>query len=141
MFISSQPTYYIAMAAATLSGVSLSTPTLLSNISDAPAIKSPWLKLSQPWSNRSNQYSSGRMVVRTMATKPDLTGKVAESIKSAEEACAGDPVSGECAAAWDEVEELAAAVSHAKDKAKESDPLEEYCKDNPETNECRTYED
>jgi hypothetical protein len=36
---------------------------------------------------------------------------------------------------------LSAAASHAKDKKKGSDPLEEYCKDNPETDECRTYED
>ncbi|KAL0435978.1 UNVERIFIED_CONTAM: Calvin cycle protein CP12-1, chloroplastic [Sesamum radiatum] len=51
-----------------------------------------------------------------------------------------DPVSGECAAAWDEVEELSAAASHARDKQKESDPLENYCKENPETDECRTYD-
>lgn len=76
-----------------------------------------------------------------MAVAPDLSGKVADSIKEAEEACAGDPVSGECAALWDEVEELSAAVSHLKDKKKGSDALEEYCKDNPETDECRTYED
>ncbi|RVW68238.1 Calvin cycle protein CP12-2, chloroplastic [Vitis vinifera] len=49
--------------------------------------------------------------------------------------------SGECVAAWDEVEELSAAASHARDKKKESDPLETYCKDNPEDEECRTYED
>uniref|UniRef100_A0A0D3FHK2 CP12 domain-containing protein n=1 Tax=Oryza barthii TaxID=65489 RepID=A0A0D3FHK2_9ORYZ len=55
--------------------------------------------------------------------------------------CAGDPEGGECAAAWDEVEELSAAASHARDRKKDSDPLEEYCKDNPETDECRTYED
>ncbi|CAA6669146.1 unnamed protein product [Spirodela intermedia] len=47
---------------------------------------------------------------------------VTESIKKAEETCAGDPVSGECRAAWDEVEEA-------------------YCKDHPEADECRTYED
>ncbi|CAN8280603.1 unnamed protein product [Cochlearia groenlandica] len=50
--------------------------------------------------------------------------------------------SRECVAAWDEVEELSAAASHARDKKKAagSDSLEEYCKDNPETNECRTYD-
>lgn len=63
-----------------------------------------------------------------------------ESIKEAEEACADDPVSGECKAAWDEVEELSAAASHLKDKTKGSDPLEEFCKDNMETDECRTYD-
>ncbi|CAD6203333.1 unnamed protein product [Miscanthus lutarioriparius] len=75
------------------------------------------------------------------ATPPDLANKVSESIKQAKETCADDPVSAECVAAWDEVEELSAAASHARDRQKGVDPLEEYCKDNPETKECRTYED
>ena len=75
------------------------------------------------------------------STPPELAQKVSESIKLAEETCAGDPEGGECVAAWDEVEELSAAASHARDRKKDSDPLEEYCKDNPETDECRTYED
>ncbi|KAL5209526.1 hypothetical protein ABZP36_005149 [Zizania latifolia] len=75
------------------------------------------------------------------STPPELAQKVSESIKQAEETCAGDPVGGECLAAWDEVEELSAAASHARDRKKDSDPLEEYCKDNPEADECRTYED
>ena len=67
---------------------------------------------------------------------------MSKSIKEAEEVCAGDAESGECVAAWDEVEELSAAASHAREKLKaNSDPLEVYCKDNPETKECRTYED
>ncbi|XP_074558184.1 calvin cycle protein CP12-1, chloroplastic-like [Curcuma longa] len=75
-------------------------------------------------------------------TPLELSEKVAESIKNAEETCAGDAASGECAAAWDEVEELSAAASHARDKLKaNSDPLENYCKDNPEADECRAYED
>ncbi|WOL04027.1 hypothetical protein Cni_G12748 [Canna indica] len=87
----------------------------------------------------------GRRVVLVASasppTPPNISEKVAESIKNAEETCAEDATSGECAAAWDEVEELSAAASHARDKLKDSDPLEKYCKDNPETDECRTYED
>lgn len=77
-----------------------------------------------------------------VAAVPDkkLSDKVEESIKNAQEACSEDPVSGECKAAWDEVEELSAAASHARDKHKEADPLENYCQDNPETDECRTYD-
>jgi hypothetical protein len=75
------------------------------------------------------------------ATPPDISDKMSESIDKAKEACAEDTASGKCAAAWDEVEELSAAASHARDKLKEtSDPLEAYCKDNPETDECRTYD-
>ena len=82
--------------------------------------------------------------IRPVRAAPDkISEKVEESIKQAQEACAGDPTSGECVAAWDEVEELSAAASHARDKQKEkdSDPLENYCKDNPETIECKTFDD
>ncbi|PAN31187.1 hypothetical protein PAHAL_5G403000 [Panicum hallii] len=75
------------------------------------------------------------------STPPGISDKVSESIKKAEETCADEQVSGECAAGWDEVEELSAAASHARDKLKESsDPLENYCKENPETDECRIYD-
>ena len=85
---------------------------------------------------------SGRItIVRPVRAAPEqISKKVEESIKSAQETCADDPVSGECVAAWDEVEELSAAASHARDRKKESDPLEDYCKDNPETDECKTYD-
>ena len=75
------------------------------------------------------------------AAPEGLSEKIASSIEHAKESCAEDPASGECVAAWDEVEELSAASSHARDKAKDTDPLETYCKDNPETDECRTYDD
>ncbi|KAL7200336.1 hypothetical protein ACSBR1_032293 [Camellia fascicularis] len=76
-----------------------------------------------------------------VTTTRGLSEKVAESIKGAEEACSDNPVSEECVAAWDEVEALSAAASHARDKKKETNPLETFCKDNPETDECRTYDD
>ena len=85
----------------------------------------------------------GSFAVRSSGpgTPPGISDKVSESIKKAEETCADEKVSGECAAAWDEVEELSAAASHARDKLKEnSDPLENYCKENPEADECRTYD-
>lgn len=43
------------------------------------------------------------------------------------------------AAAWDTVEELSAAAAHAKaDAASPSnDPLEKFCDDNPDADECR----
>ncbi|CAM0872867.1 unnamed protein product [Alopecurus aequalis] len=81
-------------------------------------------------------------VAGSASTPPELAQKVTESIKQAEETCAGDPVSGECVAAWDEVEELSSAASHARDRKKvNSDPLDEFCEDNPAADECRTYED
>ncbi|CAA6662002.1 unnamed protein product [Spirodela intermedia] len=94
------------------------------------------------WGGAGRQRGGARRLAATgPATPPEISEKVQESIEKAMETCAGDPVSGECIAAWDEVEELSAAASHAREKAKATDPLEEYCKDNPETDECRTYED
>ena len=49
-------------------------------------------------------------------------------------------VSGECAAAWDAVEELQAEAAH-KRQAKPKNSLEQYCDDNPDAAECRLYED
>jgi poly(3-hydroxybutyrate) depolymerase len=63
---------------------------------------------------------------------------VESAIESAKKTC-DDGTTQECAAAWDEVEELAANASHRKE-AKQTD-LEEYCDDNPEADECRVYED
>lgn len=126
-------------------GVNLSTPRIIAKAADSPkapqTIKAPWL--SQSWNSISQfGYGSSHMnAVRPVYAAPDkLSDKVADSVKNAEEACEGDPASGDCVAAWDEVEELSAAASHARDKLKESDPLENYCKDNPETDECRTYD-
>lgn len=89
------------------------------------------------------RFGSGHMrAIRMVRAAPDrISEKVEESIKNAEETCSENPASGECVAAWDEVEELSAAASHARDRKKEYDPLENYCQDNPEVKECRTYED
>ncbi|KAL1565156.1 calvin cycle protein CP12-1, chloroplastic-like [Salvia divinorum] len=123
-----------------ISRVSITTtPKSFSKTTDPST--SHLMKLSiptTPW----RRLATGRMYIRPAAAVPDnLSGKVEESIKNAQEACSEDPVSGECKAAWDEVEELSAAVSHARDRQKEADPLEKYCKDNPETDECRSYDD
>ncbi|XP_027366318.1 calvin cycle protein CP12-1, chloroplastic-like [Abrus precatorius] len=131
---------------ATIAGVSISSPShrVLAKGSDSPqraqAIRfAPVSRLSRRWPGI---FGPGQRVsLRPIRASPEkISEKVAESIKTAEEACSGDAESGECVAAWDEVEELSAAASHARDKQKSADPLEKYCKDNPETDECRTYD-
>ncbi|XP_071718765.1 calvin cycle protein CP12-1, chloroplastic-like [Rutidosis leptorrhynchoides] len=123
---------------ATISSINLSIPRVLAN----PSPNSLKLGLNSSWVKMPNTMtSSGRMYMRPVRSKPEgLSEKIAESIEQAKETCADDPASGECVASWDEVEELSAASSHARDRAKDADPLETYCKDNPETDECRTYD-
>ncbi|XVF32891.1 hypothetical protein REPUB_Repub17cG0122100 [Reevesia pubescens] len=128
---------------ATLSSLKLVTPRVVANEPDytkGSPVKVPYL--NQPWKRVSQLGYARRMqVIRPVRAAPDsISEKVEKSIKEAEEACSDDPASGECVAAWDEVEELSAAASHARVKQKDNDPLENYCKDNPETDECRTYD-
>ncbi len=49
--------------------------------------------------------------------------------------------SGECAAAWDAVEELQAEASHQRQSVKPKNSLEKYCDDNPDALECRVYDE
>ncbi|KAI6694606.1 hypothetical protein NL676_022316 [Syzygium grande] len=127
---------------ATLAGANVSSPRLVTRppCSSRPRPQSLGLpRLGRRPPGRIGGRSMRPVVV--VAAAPEQIGeKVAESIKEAEEKCSENPVSGECAAAWDEVEELSAAASHARDRKKESDPLESYCKDHPETDQCRTYD-
>ncbi|WZY82482.1 calvin cycle protein CP12-1, chloroplastic-like [Brassica napus] len=125
------------MTTVAATGINVATPGLV--IRPAARLYAP-VRLNYPW----KFGSMNRMVMSVKATSEGgmISDKVEKSIQEAKETCADDPVSGECVAAWDEVEELSAAASHARDKKKAggSDPLEEYCSDNPETDECRTYD-
>mmetsp|Transcript_6972 Transcript_6972/g.15354 ORF Transcript_6972/g.15354 Transcript_6972/m.15354 type:complete len:109 (+) Transcript_6972:133-459(+) len=80
--------------------------------------------------------------VAVRSTPQEIDAKLAKAIKDAENC--NDKDKG-CAPLWDEVEELSAAKSHLKDAVKadpaQSDPLEAFCKDAPDADECRVYED
>lgn len=66
---------------------------------------------------------------------------VEAAIKDAEAACA-DGKASDCAAAWDVVEEVSAAAADKKAVEKEnSDPLEQYCAEDPAADECRVYDE
>ncbi|KFK37480.1 hypothetical protein AALP_AA4G262800 [Arabis alpina] len=118
--------------------LNVATPRAIFPPSSSSARLTAPVRLNYPWK------FSNRMVMKPVKATSEggISEKVEKSIQEAKETCADDPVSGECVAAWDEVEELSAAASHARDKKKAggSDPLEEYCNDNPETDECRTYD-
>ncbi|XTZ09603.1 MAG: Calvin cycle protein CP12 [cyanobacterium endosymbiont of Rhopalodia yunnanensis] len=49
--------------------------------------------------------------------------------------------SGDCAAAWDAVEELQAEASHQRQKRLTKTPFGTYCDNNLDAVECRVYED
>ena len=48
---------------------------------------------------------------------------------------------GDCAAAWDVVEELQAEAAHQRESHPAKTSLEEYCDLNPDAAECRVYDD
>eukprot|EP01024_Parvocaulis_polyphysoides_P004822 TRINITY_DN1119_c0_g2_i1.p2 TRINITY_DN1119_c0_g2~~TRINITY_DN1119_c0_g2_i1.p2 ORF type:complete len:115 (-),score=33.86 TRINITY_DN1119_c0_g2_i1:193-537(-) len=90
---------------------------------------------------RVGRISSGRrQQLVVLASEPPSKQQIAEAIKEAEETCETGSTE-ECATSWDIVEEVSAAAADKKVQAADSDPLEAFCKDNPETDECRVYED
>ncbi|WP_088240778.1 Calvin cycle protein CP12 [Calothrix rhizosoleniae] len=71
----------------------------------------------------------------------DIQEKIEKELEEARQVCdTSGSTSGECAAAWDAVEELQAEASHQKQE-KPKTSLEKYCDDNPEADECRVYDD
>ena len=72
----------------------------------------------------------------------NIQEQINQERNQAREVCSTEgAASGECAAAWDAVEELQAEASHQKDKKPQKSSLEQYCDDNPDALECRVYED
>ncbi|KAM0951189.1 putative calvin cycle protein CP12 [Dioscorea sansibarensis] len=131
-----------SIMAASLPGTSLSSTSTATEASIQPT-PTTFRRATLSWKQLTKERRSCSMVafVQPPSTPEIISEKVKASIEAAKETCKGNAESGECAAAWDEVEELSAAASHARDRLKTSDPLETFCNDNPETEECRTYED
>ena len=73
----------------------------------------------------------------------NIQEKIEQEIQNAREVCKIDGSNqGECAAAWDAVEELQAEASHqCQTQTPAKSTFEKYCDDNPEAAECRLYED
>ncbi len=70
----------------------------------------------------------------------DLKKQIQEELEQARAVCdLKGAQSGECAAAWDAVEELQAEASHQR-QTKPKNSLEQFCDDNPEALECRVYD-
>jgi CP12 domain len=72
----------------------------------------------------------------------NIQAKIEQELQEARAVCdAQGSTSGECAAAWDAVEELQAEAAHQRQQQTKKNSLEQYCSDNPEAAECRIYED
>ena len=71
-----------------------------------------------------------------------LKDQIKKETEQAREVCSTEgTTSGECAAAWDAVEELQAEASHQRQNNPEKTSFEQYCDNNPDAPECRVYED
>jgi hypothetical protein len=71
----------------------------------------------------------------------NIQEKIEQELQNAREVCSTDGASGECAAAWDAVEELQAEASHQREHQPQKTSLEAYCDSNPDAAECRVYDD
>ena len=70
----------------------------------------------------------------------DIQKQIEQEREQARAVCdATGGTSGECAAAWDAVEELQAEASHQR-QSKQKNSLEQFCDDNPDAAECRVYD-
>ncbi|ONK81876.1 uncharacterized protein A4U43_C01F33770 [Asparagus officinalis] len=104
-----------------------------------PTIKNPTRIKLPPLSVTGKRYKG------TAMREEMLTEMIVKKVAEAMEVCGGDEAKGSdgCRVAWDEVEEVSQAKAHLRRRIAESeaDPLESFCEDNPETDECRVYED
>ncbi|CAI5509407.1 unnamed protein product [Closterium sp. Naga37s-1] len=85
---------------------------------------------------------STRAVRIVAMAQPDLKKEIQEKIAAAQETCSDPNSTAECAAAWDEVEEISAAAADQALKQKEADyedPLEKYCNENPSEDERSSF--
>lgn len=72
----------------------------------------------------------------------NIQEKIEQELANAREICNVEGANpGECAAAWDAVEELQAEAAHQRQSTPEPNSLEKYCGENPDAAECRIYDD
>ncbi|GMI70137.1 hypothetical protein HRI_000683000 [Hibiscus trionum] len=79
----------------------------------------------------------------TQMREKQLTEMIEKKVTEAKQVCEGDETSDECKVAWDEVEEVSQAKADLRLRleVEKKDPLESFCQENPETEECKVFED
>lgn len=102
------------------------------------------------WLGRSGSAAVATAAVRkrykgTAMREEKLAEMIEKKVEEAKAACEGEEGKGSdgCKVAWDEVEEVSQAMAHLRRRLAESegDPLEAFCQENPETDECRVYDE
>ncbi|KAG1358985.1 Calvin cycle protein CP12-3, chloroplastic [Cocos nucifera] len=102
------------------------------------------------WPGRSGSAAVVVAVVRkrykgTAMREEKLAEMIEKKVEEAKAACEGEEgkVSDGCKVAWDEVEEVSQAMAHLRRRLMESDrdPLDAFCQENPETDECRVHDE
>jgi hypothetical protein len=72
----------------------------------------------------------------------NIEEKIEKELQKAREVCSTEGANpGECAAAWDAVEELQAEAAHQRQNKPTKTNFQKYCEDNPDADECRLYDD
>ncbi|XP_050235435.1 calvin cycle protein CP12-3, chloroplastic [Mercurialis annua] len=95
----------------------------------------------RPTRLRVKAMGGGAKFKGTQMREKHLTEMIEKKVVEAKEVCQGDESSDECKVAWDEVEEVSQAKADLRLKLEKQDPLEYFCQHNPETDECRVYQD
>ncbi|KAM5574047.1 calvin cycle protein CP12-3, chloroplastic [Rosa sericea] len=132
---------------ACLSSPSLSTLRFSNDLTSAASVSFARSGLAVRVPNPVGQRKAMRVMAvakfkGTQMREKRLTEMIEKKVLEAKQVCGeGDPITDECKVAWDEVEEVSQAKADLRLKMKDSDPLESFCQDNPETDECRIYED
>ncbi|MBA0780531.1 hypothetical protein Gotri_004623 [Gossypium trilobum] len=90
-----------------------------------------------------NAMGGGAKYKGTQMRKKQLSEMIEKKVTEAKEVCEGDETSDECRVAWDEVEEVSQAKANLRLRleVEKKDPLESFCLENPETEECKVYDD
>lgn len=72
----------------------------------------------------------------------NIEEKIEQELANARAVCSTEGAnSGDCAAAWDAVEELQAEAAHQRQNQPKKTSFQEYCEANPDAAECRVYDD
>ncbi|KAK8354726.1 hypothetical protein V6Z11_A05G238900 [Gossypium hirsutum] len=90
-----------------------------------------------------NAMREGAKYKGTQMREKQLNEMIEKKVTEAKQVCEGDETSDECKVAWDEVEEVSQdkAALRLRLEVEKKDPLESFCLENPETEECRVYDD